>query len=464
MMQFKHIPLKKMEERLIQLETRIRDIHLSSDNYIPDSQAKYMELYDIAREIYDITEGENAVVFDKLGRAHVMYIFRAKDGLESADFWGDDLSKTTEFNSSWKDVLPCFIRNGRTEPMFAVAKYQCTRVNGATNIPVSLYGVSPAHSGGGFTVSYNGATAAFDGVNDGSFPSHMPLFLQDKASDIHMITWDEWAYILLQCKKNSFEPYGNSNYGLSTQGYGIKAQYQYSNYRFVQTLNGTGPRKWRHNGKMTGLADICGNCNEIISGVSINDGYFELIDFRSTSGNLTSSELGGGSNLWKRIRAMSSEYTWQSLTDDQKEKYGAFIDPSTVGTEDTDGETIKAYCIDFENEVANYSQPHFISDSITHYSDTYYSSTSAKNVEVKEGLRLDPKLQMIAAIPFVSEGLSGKQFLKTASGQRFEWLAGGYWSSGSSARPGCVIANSLLSFSSSIIGCRPASRIKELIC
>ena len=445
MQQYKYIDLDKMEERLKELELELRDIQLSSPNYIPSSKNAYLKIYDIGREIYDITRGENAVVLNRAGQAQVAYICRNIKNRGRASHWTDFLDNATEYNSGWEKVLPCFIRNNRIDEYFAINKYQATRLNDSVNNLVGHYAMSPAHSNGGFNASYDGSIAEHDRVNALTPPTVMPDFMNDFVADQHLVTWDEWAYVLLMLKEYGFEPLGNANGGYDINGgYGQPANYvyNYTNLNRPQTLNGTGPRTWRHNGKMTGIADICGNCRDILAGTSVNSGYFEFIDFRTTSGTLTASQLNSSSNLWKRIKS----------TD------GTFIAPADVTGD------VKAYCVDFATTpTANSGTAHLISDTITHRDAGFYGYVRAESVTIKEGLRKDPKLEMLGVIPFKTSPLLGAQYMRNADGSRFIRNVGGTWYDGGIARSGYVIGDNAFGDSGVCIGVRSASRPKTLM-
>ena len=79
-----------------------------------------------------------------------------------------------------------------------------------------------------------------------------------------MMTKAEWAAIMLWCKKNGFQPYGNNNYGKdsretlqqaipATYGSGTDAG------KIYHVLTGTGPLTWSHNKQLDGIWDLSGN-------------------------------------------------------------------------------------------------------------------------------------------------------------------------------------------------------------
>lgn len=80
-----------------------------------------------------------------------------------------------------------------------------------------------------------------------------------------------------------------------------------------RTATGSGPVTWNHDGSPAGIADLCGNCWEWVSGMRIVDGEIQIIPY----GNAMKSDCNMG--------AKSTE--WKAIKPD-----GTLVAPGTVGT------------------------------------------------------------------------------------------------------------------------------------
>lgn len=99
------------------------------------------------------------------------------------------------------------------------------------------------------------------------------------------MTKAEWAAIMLWCKKNGFQPWGNNNYGKdsretlqqaipATYGSGTDAG------KIYHVLTGTGPLTWSHNKQLDGIWDLNGNVSEwtgALRTVKENYSYLKII-------------------------------------------------------------------------------------------------------------------------------------------------------------------------------------------
>ena len=124
-----------------------------------------------------------------------------------------------------------------------------------------------------------------------------------------------FAAINLWCMKNGFTPRGNTNWDRSYEkGYekGINT-YIDGSHGGGRTATGSGPVTWNHDGSPAGIADLCGNCWEWVSGLRCVDGEIQIIPY----GNAMKSDCNMGSN--------STE--WKAIKPD-----GTLVAPGTVGT------------------------------------------------------------------------------------------------------------------------------------
>ena len=106
----------------------------------------------------------------------------------------------------------------------------------------------------------------------------------------HMMTVHEWAAVALWCVANGFEPRGNTNHGRAHD-----ATWEVGRRRDGDTYPpgdsagigniyaGSGPATWRHNGDLSGIADLVGNAWEWLWGAKIQDGRIHAVADNDTS-------------------------------------------------------------------------------------------------------------------------------------------------------------------------------------
>lgn len=451
--------LDYVEKRVLELEQEITDICLigwtdsaSVWHFGPPSSDAYARVDAIRRELEDITDGENTILFTPDGVPEPMYVYTPKDGEEYLGAWTTYLENTgAASKTSTKEVIPTFLNKGRKKERLYINKYKCSAIytddSNHTNLIYGMYNMAPAHSSGGFTVSYTGVTQKLDSLNSSSLPPHFPPALKKYVHRKHLMTWSEYGWLCLKFASDlSFNPSGDTNYGSDTSGrLASPAPYKYNNQYRPHTMNGTGPREWRHNGKFTGIADLVGGCRGIISGVKIKNGIIMIIDFtQQEKDSLSSADLADSSELWKAI----------SVAD------GSLIDPATI-----DGETVKAYCIDMLQELtANSTGSHQISDEILIRDGGFYDSMDNVDVEFKEGLRKDWKIQFIGLVPF-SDGIAlvGRQYMRNADNAVFVLIPWGHWGHSSTAGPRYVYGNDSFGSAYNSIGALLASDTQSLV-
>ena len=134
-----------------------------------------------------------------------------------------------------------------------------------------------------------------------------------------MMTKAEWAAIMLWCKKNGFQPWGNNNYGKdsretlqqaipATYGSGTDAG------KIYHVLTGTGPLTWSHNKQLDGIWDLNGNVSEWTGALRTVKGELQLLE--NNNGANSDNPQTAASSAWKAIDATT----------------GAFITPDGNGT------------------------------------------------------------------------------------------------------------------------------------
>lgn len=183
--------------------------------------------YDLAEFALKMVAPNNKLIYDDKGIPSVMvYVpkFKMSDVIDGA---GDS-------------THPAFIVNGKEVPGIWISKYQNIVNNGRA---YSLPGQDP-------TVNITWDTARG--------------YCESKGKGWHMMTKAEWAAIMLWCKKNGFQPWGNNNYGKDsreTLQQAIPATYG-SDGKINHVLTGTGPLTWSHNKQLDGIWDLNGNVSE----------------------------------------------------------------------------------------------------------------------------------------------------------------------------------------------------------
>lgn len=238
--------------------------------------------YDLAEFALKMVAPNNKLIYDDRGIPSVMvYVpkFKMSDVIDGA---GDS-------------THPAFIVNGKELPGIWISKYQNIVNNGRA---YSLPGQDP-------TVNITWDTARG--------------YCESKGKGWHMMTKAEWAAIMLWCKKNGFQPWGNNNYGKdsretlqqaipATYGSGTDAG------KIYHVLTGTGPLTWSHNKQLDGIWDLNGNVSEWTGALRTVKGELQLLE--NNNGANSDNPQTATSTAWKAIDATT----------------GAFITPDGNGT------------------------------------------------------------------------------------------------------------------------------------
>jgi hypothetical protein len=202
-----------------------------------------------------LSRGENDVIYDEEGFPSVMVrvtAIRAKDIL---------------FQSGSDTLHPAF--TGHNE--IWVCKYQMSMYNGrACSLPMAepLYGVN------------------FDEAR---------RLCSQKGSGWYLTPFALRMAVALSCRRRGFLPHGNNFKGqeyLNPEEKGIPIGNG-------QTLCGSGPAAWSHDGTANGIRDLNGNLNEWDSGLRLMNGEIQLIPM----GDLLKPEadLSLNSPLWRAM-------------------------------------------------------------------------------------------------------------------------------------------------------------------
>ena len=222
--------------------------------------------------------GNNAVKFDDLGMPSIMV------GIPKMKY--SDL-----ITGGTQEVLPWWKIDGVEKEVIWVSKYINTVVNDRA-----------------YSLALKDPKAYID------FDTALAV-CRRKGEGWHLNQNGVFAAINLWCMKNGFTPRGNTNWDRSYEkGYekGINT-YIDGSHGGGRTATGSGPVTWNHDGSPAGIADLCGNCWEWVSGLRCVDGEIQIIPY----GNAMKSDCNMGAN--------STE--WKAIKPD-----GSLVAPGTVGT------------------------------------------------------------------------------------------------------------------------------------
>lgn len=117
---------------------------------------------------------------------------------------------------------------------------------------------------------------------------------RDKGEGWHMLTNTEWMHLYNESVKNGTIPHGNTNYGYygkNTNESGINVNGSGA------TLTGTGPATWYHDHTLDGVADLCGNVWEMVTGLRLQNGEIQYIE----NNDAAVCDAGEDSMKWEPI-------------------------------------------------------------------------------------------------------------------------------------------------------------------
>ncbi|MEY8517167.1 hypothetical protein AALC25_09615 [Lachnospiraceae bacterium 29-84] len=139
-------------------------------------------------------------------------------------------------------------------------------------------------------------------------------FSRNKGEGWHLLQNGVFAALSLWSEKNGTIPRGNTNWDAS---YEKEWERGVNNYNSAhgggRTATGSGPVTWNHDHSAAGIADLCGNCWEWVSGARSVNGEIQIIPY----GNSMKSDCSMGED--------STE--WKAIMPD-----GRLVEPGTAGT------------------------------------------------------------------------------------------------------------------------------------
>lgn len=140
-------------------------------------------------------------------------------------------------------------------------------------------------------------------------------YCRNKGEGWHLNQNGVFAALALWSEKNGTIPRGNTNYDAAYEKAWERGVNTYitSGSRGGRTATGSGPVTWNHDHTAAGIADLCGDCWEWVSGARTVNGEIQIIPY----GNAMKSDCSMGPD--------STE--WKAIMPD-----GTLVEPGTAGT------------------------------------------------------------------------------------------------------------------------------------
>ena len=415
---------QELDKKRRNLEMMITEACLRGSDLVPTAEDKVMiQLW--GEELFRMSEGKNQVLFDKAGRVHIMVNFYA-DSKARLDYLSQSNTLFNSGDAGLSSVHPAFIVNNAPIRGFRLDKYQWPRVNGK-NYCASLYGLPPAYSGGGITMSYDGMHSGVDAVNGAATdPDGIKMHVQTRA---------EFSYLALLSAVKAFQCRGNTLSGKAhdkTSEAGAPCGYMY-NGKPIHTATGTGPLTWYSDGTPWGVADLVGNVTEWASGYKMNEGEMYFMPNNDAADTVASEHAIGGSK-WK---ALLSDGSFVAPGTDLTMKYDYTADPGTSGEKTFElTDTLR-----FKQTV-----------------EDPYGAVTLASLTAHEGLTVPTYLRLLMAFPLLTGTPKGTAFMRNYTVRASR--VGGGLSSSSIAGFGCSYGIGTPSYTYDSIGGRSASIIQ----
>lgn len=305
--------------------------------------------------------GNNRVIFDDVGKPSIMY------GVPKMKYSDTIIGGTQE-------TLPWWIVDGVEKEVIWVSKYiNCVVKDRAYSLPMK----DPA-----CYVNFDNALK----------------YCRNKGEGWHLNQNGVFASLVRWCEKNGTIPRGNTNWDASyTNGYerGVNTYVDASHAAGGgRTATGSGPVTWNHDWTAGGIADLCGNCWEWVSGMRIVDGEIQIIPY----GNAMKSTCS--------MAASSTE--WKAILPN-----GTLVEPGTAGTLKIDRTSASDATLRINTSVT------------TQTTDANDTSVMFKDTKAVTGVDI-PKI-LIAAGLFPDAGLTAPgRFWARNNGERLPFRGSGF--------------------------------------
>lgn len=348
---------------------------------------------DLKLSVEAISGGRNTVLLDDIGMPSIVVPF-------------PKLTYADVMTGGTQDPLPAFTVDGREIAVIYESKFQNIVVNDrAYSLPMK----DPR------------AWITFDAALEAC---------RNKGAGWHLHTNALWAAIQNWCLKNNTVPHGNSSFGRD-----VANQHEHGvvTYRYTdngkeydgRTATGSGPVTWYHNYDSSGIADLCGNVWEWVSGLRVVYGEIQIIP---------------GGNAMKFDCNMSATSTeWKAIMPD-----GTLVAPGTAGTLKYDGESLNGAprintTVEFKPATED---------------PTYYRMFGT--LPAKSGVNIPPIMKALGLAPISDYTYpNGGFWVRPQSAERLP-IRGGYWGDGGAAGVAALYLPDPRSFSDHSVGFRAA--------
>lgn len=189
-------------------------------------------------------------------------------------------------------TFPAWIVNGEEVPYIYISKYQNVVIDGkAYSLPYK----QPKNR-----IKFDDALQ----------------YCEAKGAGWHLMSNIEWQAIALWCAKHDCMPYGNNNSGYDyyhTSDCGVIMP----DGSYNITATGSGPKDWFHNNDFSGIADMNGNLAELVGGIRIYNGEFQVIPDNNTVLHLDQS---------------TESTEWKAILPGSNSENATLVTPGTAGT------------------------------------------------------------------------------------------------------------------------------------
>ncbi|MBQ6554455.1 MAG: SUMF1/EgtB/PvdO family nonheme iron enzyme, partial [Firmicutes bacterium] len=247
-----------------------------ADNLVNDKKTKTEATECVKSDVQHGINSDVVVIYDKNGIPSIMRRFRRITNKEL--FGGSDKPH------------PAFIIGGEVYDEIYISVYENTVIN---SVPHSLPMMKPA------------TDLTLDKAEELCFK---------KGEGWHLMTAAEWGLIANLSLKNKTLPHGNTERGFyhaDKSEHGIK-----DDSADCITLTGSGPKTWTHDHTIYGVHDLCGNVWEMIRGLRIYNGVFEIAKDNDAALNIDLSKDG---TRWTCICDDDGKYVSVSVEDTEIE-------------------------------------------------------------------------------------------------------------------------------------------------